>query len=139
MDGQEMNQQEISLTFEYYKQQRDEMIHLGQERLSLSLQFILFIGGLVVTYFQSSQDELRFALAVFMILLGFIGLSLNINIERIRVGHMVRARAARQALGFLEPYASKAGGMGTTHIYYYLLNVLTIVFGIALGLTILLK
>jgi DMSO/TMAO reductase YedYZ heme-binding membrane subunit len=57
----------------------------------------------------------RLGISAAIMVVGCIGLVLNINIEGLRVLHMERARAARRAIGFLEEFinVSKRTGKPT--------------------------
>jgi hypothetical protein len=58
-------------------------------------------------------------IALLVLLLGVIGLLLNINLERLRTMHIQRARVARKEIPFLEAYAQAGTVTGKTHIHDY--------------------
>ncbi len=102
------------MTFDYYKQQREEFMNLARERTLLSLQFLIILGALSAAFFQASSVALKLGITGVMVILGGIGLVINISVEREMRMHVARARAARKSLGFLEEYANVRPGGGST-------------------------
>jgi hypothetical protein len=94
------------LVFDYYKQQREEFMSLSRERSSLSLQFLVLLGALSLVFNQASSDILRLGIAAVLLLLGSMGLVINLSMERELQMHVVRARAARKSLAFIEQFAA---------------------------------
>ena len=94
------------LVFDYYKQQREEFMSLSRERSALSLQFIVLLGALSLVFNQAASDALKLGVAAVLVFLGWLGLAINLSIERELQMHVVRARAARKSLGFIEPFAT---------------------------------
>jgi len=94
------------LVFDYYKQQREEFMSLSRERSSLSLQFLVLLGALSLVFNQASSDVLKLGIAAVLLLLGSLGLVINLSMERELQMHVVRARAARKSLGFIEQFAA---------------------------------
>ncbi|MCA9757888.1 MAG: hypothetical protein KDA27_19005 [Candidatus Eisenbacteria bacterium] len=118
------------LDFEYYKQQRGEMHQLGQERLSTSLQLLVFAAGLVASYVQDEMAPIRSWLAGFVVIIGALGLCLNVRIEGALRAHMERARSARRRIASIETLAT--GDFPRTHWLYYSFHGLIVVLGLAL-------
>ena len=92
------------LVFDYYKQQREEFMSLSRERSSLSLQFLVLLGALSLVFNQASSNLLRLGIAAVLMLLGSLGLVINLSMEREIQLHVVRARAARESLAFIEQF-----------------------------------
>jgi hypothetical protein len=93
------------MVFDYYKQQREEFMNLSRERSSLSLQFLVILGALGAAFFQAGSAMLKLGISGVMVILGLLGLVINISIGREIRLHVVRAQAARKSLGFLEEFA----------------------------------
>jgi hypothetical protein len=93
------------LVFDYYKQQREEFMSLSRERSSLSLQFLVLLGALSLVFNQATSDLLKLGVAAVLLLLGSLGLVINLSMERELQMYVVRARAARKSLGFIEHFA----------------------------------
>ena len=94
------------LTFDYYKQQREEFMSLSKERSSLSLQFLVLLGALSLVFNQASSEILKLGVAAVLLFLGSLGLVINVSIERELQMYVVRARAARKSLRFIEEFAA---------------------------------
>ncbi len=139
----------IKMAFDYYKQQRDEMMELGRESMSVSFQILALMATFAFGFWQISSADLqtlsisaetrhyfKIGISVAIMVVGLIGWILNINIERLRVLHITRSRAARKAIGFLEEFANAGGRTGKTHIFYYFVCIMVLVTGgLLLGLT----
>lgn len=141
-DNESVDETKTRLTFEYYKQQRDEMMELGRESMSISFQILALMATLVFVFWQisaadprqlgvSAETKFYFKIGISAVIMvaGFIGWVLNINIERLRALHMARARAARKAIGFLEGFANAGKKTGKVHLYYYFVCIIVIVAG----------
>ena len=94
------------LVFDYYKQQREEFMSLSRERSSLSLQFLVLLGALSLVFNQATSNALKLGVAAVLVLLGWLGLAINLSMERELQMHVVRARAARKSLAFVEQFAA---------------------------------
>jgi hypothetical protein len=133
------------LVFDYYKQQREEFMSLLRERSSLSLQFLVLLGALSLVFNQASSDLLRLGIAAVLLLLGSLGLVINLSMERELKMHVVRARAARKSLEFLERFADAqpADHPSSRTIrqdkIYLAFMVLIIIVGIVFALIVLLR
>lgn len=129
-------QQKVQITFEYYKQQREEANQLARERASLSLQLLVIAGALSTVLLQLQLSLLKFGLSIAIVVLGVIGLVLVRNYERSIMTHMNRARAARQSIGFLEEFAATSKDFGTLHTFYYAMHIFVIAVGILFTISI---
>ena len=98
------------IVFDYYKHQREEFMNLSRERSSLSLQFLVILGALSLVFNQASSVLLKLGVAAVLVLLGSLGLFTNGSIEKELQLHVVRARAGRKSLGFLEEFATEQPG-----------------------------
>ena len=134
------NEFDVNLAFEYYKQQREEMMELGRQSLAISFQVLAFLVTLSAAFWEVGKPDynmqnstlhiVRIAIAIFVASVGAIGLYLNINIEKTRQGHMARARAARKSIAIIEKFASASKEFGRTHIFYYFICVVAIIIGV---------
>lgn len=123
----------MQITYDYYKQQREEMSRLANERSSLTIQLLIIAGALAAIFFQAQgtlSKPLLLLIGISVVAIGALGYILNIQIEKSSRSHMLRARAARRALGFLEQFAEQADGWGSVHHYYFFLNILAVLMGI---------
>jgi hypothetical protein len=120
------------LLFEYYKQQREEMMHLTQERQNVSFQLLVIVGGLSVGYFQVQSLFVRVLFGVILVAVGLIGWRLQVNIEKARVRHLVRAREARKHLPYIEAAATSHDSYGRRDIWYDALVLLIVLLGAGL-------
>lgn len=143
--GNQSNEREINntlkaqITFEYYKQQREEFISLRDQRASLSLQFLIILGALVAAFFQTNVEMLKLIISALIVILGIIGLFLLYNMEISMNSYVARARAARKSLHFLEKFASSAKNFGNPSLVYGAIYLIVIIVGIIFALTVLLK
>jgi hypothetical protein len=126
------------IIFEYYKQQREEMMSQGRERLSLTLQLLILLGALAAVFLQTNVNSLKLGISAIVVILGVVGLTLYVNIDVGMRAHVERARAARKSLEFLEEFAS-VGKFGKTRPYYISIYGLIILVGIVFALSVLLK
>jgi len=150
-DNQSLDETKTKLIFEYYKQQRDEMMELGRESMSISFQILALMVTFAFGFWQistASSQQLgitaetkfffKFGISAAIIVVGLIGWILNINIEGLRKLHMARARAARKAIGFLEEYSNAGKTTGKTHVFYYFVCIMvTATGGLLMLLTVL--
>jgi hypothetical protein len=120
------------LLFEYYKQQREEMMHLTQERQNVSFQLLVIVGGLSVGYFQVQSLSVRVLFGVILIAVGLIGFMLHINIEKARYRHLERAREARRHLPYIEEVAHSSSKYGRRDLWYGALVLLIVLLGAGL-------
>lgn len=137
---------EVELTYEYYKQQREEFMNLSRERASLALQFLVILGVLGAAFLQANNDILKLGIAGVMVLLGILGFIILLGIERTMRLHVARARVARKSLGFLEKYANikdeelpKVRGVRRDSFSFGSIFILIMVVGILFALTVILK
>jgi hypothetical protein len=141
-DNESLDSTKMRMAFDYYKQQRDEMMELGRESMSVSFQVLALMATFVFGFWQISTTDLqklgisvetrfyfKIGLSVMIMVVGLIGWILNINIERLRTLHMARARSARKAIGFLEEFANAGIRTGKTHIFYYFVCIMVVVAG----------
>ena len=141
-DNASLDETKTKLVFEYYKQQRDEMMELGRESMSISFQILALVATFAFGFWQisttapqqlgvSAETKFYFKIGIsaVVMIVGVIGWVLNINIERLRTLHMARARAARKAIGFLEEFANAGKRTGKVHVYYYFVCIMVIVAG----------
>lgn len=130
------------LVFDYYKQQREEFMNLSRERSSLSLQFLVLLGALSLVFNQSTSDILKLGVAAVLVVLGSLGLVINLSIERELRLHVLRARAARKSLRFLEEFVTAPPGEPSTGYgirqdkLYSAFMILIAIVGVAFALTI---
>jgi hypothetical protein len=133
------------MVFDYYKQQREEFLNLSRERSSLSLQFLVILGALGAAFFQASSILLKFGVTAVMVILGLLGLIINISIGREMRMYVERARAARKSLGFLEEFAdvrpsASSSWKGIRQDNMYLASmILIIVVGLVFALTVIVR
>lgn len=133
------------MVFDYYKQQREEFMNMSRERSSLSLQFLVILGALGAAFFQANSVLLKFGVTAVMVILGILGLVINISIAREMQMHVERARAARRSLGFLEEFAeaqptASSSWIGIRQDFMYLASmILIIVVGLVFALTVMVK
>jgi len=133
------------LVFDYYKQQREEFMNLSRERSSLSLQFLVILGALSLVFNQAASDPLKLGVAAVLVVLGSLGLVINVSIERELHMHVVRARAARRSLGFLEEFAAAPPMEPSAHYgirqdkLYFAFMILIVIVGIVYALTVILR
>ena len=141
-DNESLDSTKMRMAFDYYKQQRDEMMELGRESMSVSFQVLALMATFVFGFWQISTTDLqklgisvetrfyfKIGLSVMIMVVGLIGWILNINIERLRTLHMARARSARKAIGFLEEFANAGIRTGKTHIFYYFVCIMVVLAG----------
>jgi len=137
---------EIQITYDYYKQQRDEFINLSRERISITLQFLVLLGALGAAFLQTNFEGLKFGISLLIVLLGVLGFYILKGTQKTMRLHVLRARAARKAVGFLEQFSnvaeseiSKIRGARNDTFYYDLIYLLIIMTGLIFGLTVFLK
>lgn len=133
------------MIFDYYRQQREEFLNLSRERSSLSLQFLVILGALGAAFFQASPILLKLGVTAAMVMLGLLGLTINISIGREMQMYVERARAARKSLGFLEEFAqvrpsASSDWKGIRQDNLYLASMLLIiVVGLVFALTVIVR
>jgi hypothetical protein len=141
-NNESLDETKIKMAFEYYKQQREEMMELGRESMSVAFQVLALMVTFGFGFWQISTADLRtlglseetrlyfkIGISVAIMVVGVMGLILNVNIERLRVLHMTRARAARKAIGFLEEFANVGKRTGKTYVFYYFACAMVVVAG----------
>jgi hypothetical protein len=120
------------MLFEYYKQQREEMMHLTQERQNVSFQLLVIVGGLSLGYFQVQSIFGRILFGVIMIAVGVIGWRLQANIETARYRHLQRARRARQYLPCIDEVAKLYDSYSRRDVWYDALVLMIVLLGAGL-------
>lgn len=145
-DTQGLDEVRTKLAYEYYKQQREEMMELGRESMSISFQILVLMATFAFGFWQistttpqqlgvSAETKFYFEIGVsgVIMMVGLIGWVLNINIEKLRALHKARARAARKAIGFLEEFANAGKRtdkmVAKIYVYYYFVCIMVIVAG----------
>jgi hypothetical protein len=141
-DSERLSETKTNLVFQFYKQQRDEMMELGRQSMSITFQVLALMATLALGFWQISSTDwqqlgistetkflFKLGISAAIMVAGCIGLVLNINIEGLRVLHIERARAARRAIGFLEEFISASKRTGKTHIFYYFVCIMVVVAG----------
>lgn len=144
-DKETLDDSRLKLTFEYYKQQREELMELGRQSVSITLQLLVLMATFAFGFWQISEADpqalrispyerfyFKICIALLVFFLGVVGLLLNINLERLRTLHIQRARAARKEIPFLEEYAQVGTVTGKTYIYYYFICSIVIAAGVLL-------
>ena len=133
------------MTFDYYKQEREEFANLSRERTSLSLQLLVILSALSYAFFQAGSIVVKSGISGVVVMLGLIGLVTNMSLESEMRIHVARARAARKSISFLQDFVdAKPGdhqgskGIRQDKLYIALMVVITLV-GLLYALTIILK
>jgi hypothetical protein len=132
------------MIFDYYRQEREEFSNLSRERTSLSLQLLVILGALSYAFFQSGSVVLKSGISAAVVILGLIGFLANLSLEREMGMHVVRARAARTRLDFLQEFVdAKPGSFESSKAVrqdklYLAFMILVMIVGLVLALTVIL-
>jgi hypothetical protein len=100
----------IDISFSYFQEQWTQVRHHESLRSALTLQVLVSLGAIVAGYMPSNGTDrfaFRLMLSVLAVLVGIGGFIAVLKIEQAARIHIRRARAARKALGFLEPFAKR--------------------------------
>ena len=114
------------------------MRHHEAQRSSLTLQLLVLTVTLIGTYVAVNVkviqpvDLIRFGIGLAVVALGVLGFLLVIKTRQTTQQHTKRARLARRALGYLEPF-NKPNAFPKLHYYYAAFYVFIIVVGIGLA------
>ncbi len=135
----------VKMTFDYYKQEREEFANLSRERTSLSLQLLVILGALSYAFFQAGSIVVKWGISGVVVTLGLIGLVTNMSLESEMRIHVARARAARKSITFLREFVDakprdhqSSKGIRQDKLYIALMVVIMLV-GLSYALTIILK
>lgn len=128
--------EDADIVFRYHQEQWSHVRHHESHQSSLSLQIMVLAVALGGAYFAKVESPypqaLRVGAAVLVMALGVIGFLLVRSTQRAADSHILRARAARRSLGFLEPFANAASDFPAIHRYFLGFHVIIIVAGASL-------
>ena len=127
------------LIFRYYEDQWIHIRHHEQQRSTITLQLLILGTTLAGAYFASEKmlpefsKQIRIIASTTISVLAFLGLFLSIKTTKAVQTHIIRARKARESLGFLEQFAkSEHAEFPRLHVYYAGFFLVMLASGIAL-------
>jgi hypothetical protein len=124
---------DADLLFKYYLQQWEQVRHCENMRSAFSLQLLATAAGSVVGYFYFKQcGVLQIALGSVVVAIGVLGFFVVRALEQAADIHIRRARKARACLPRIDAIASEKAGFYPLAGYFRALNLLIVVFGLAL-------
>jgi hypothetical protein len=133
------------MTFDFYKQEREEFANLSRERTALSLQLLVILGALSYAFFQAGSTVVKWGISGVVVILGLIGFITNISLESEMRIHVARARAARGSIDFLlefveaKPKDQKTSTVIRQDKLYMALMIVIMLVGLSYIFTLILK
>ena len=124
---------DADLIFKYYLQQWEQVRHCENMRSAFSLQLLAIAAGSVVGYFYFKQcGVLQIVLGSVVVIIGVLGFFVVRALENAADIHIRRARKARECLPRVDVLASGGAGFYPLARYFRFLNLLIVLFGLAL-------
>jgi hypothetical protein len=124
---------DADLIFKYYLQQWEQVRHCENMRSTFSLQLLAIAGGSVVGYFNSKGSSgLQIVLGSVVVAIGVLGYFVVRALEAAADIHIRRARKARACLPSVDALAVGKAGFLPLAFYFRALNLLIVLFGLAL-------
>jgi hypothetical protein len=127
------------LIYRYYEDQWLQVRHHEEQRSTITLQLLILGTTLAGAYFASEKmlpefsKQIRVISSATISVLAFLGLLLSIKTTKAIQTHIIRARKARESLGFLEQFAkSENTEFPRLHVYYAGFFLVMLASGIAL-------
>jgi hypothetical protein len=127
------------LIYRYYEDQWLHVRHHDQQRSTITLQLLILGTTLAGAYFASEKmlpefsKQIRIISSATISVLAVLGLLLSIKTTKAIQTHIIRARKARESLGFLEQFAkSENAEFPRLHVYYTGFFLVMLASGIAL-------
>lgn len=124
---------DADLTFKYYLHQWEQVRHCENMRSAFSLQLLTIAAGSVVGYFNSKGcGGLQIVLGSVVVAIGVLGFFVVRALEAAADIHIRRARKARACLPSIDALASGKAGFLPLARHFRALNLLIVLFGLAL-------
>jgi len=124
---------DADLIFKYYLQQWEQVRHCENMRSAFSLQLLTVAAGSVAGYFYfKGCGGLQVVLGSVVLSIGVLGFFVVRALEKAADIHIDRARKARAKLPVIDALALEKRGFYPLARYFRALNVLIVLFGLAL-------